>query len=136
MPTIRHVGQQFQCVNYAFSIDLEDAYLHIPIVKHHNISYAFFGKICYINGKFCLLGWPESLGFSQPSQISLVPLLKKDFCIVISLDGILTLVHSQRAGKRAHSFLCFLQVCLGLHINFSKSDLYFSQIFCFVLWLC
>ena len=37
--------------------------------------------------------------------------------------------------KRAHSFLCSLLVRLGLHINFSKSDICLSQSFCF-LGLC
>ena len=36
MPTIRHVWQLIQHGYYAFSIDLQDVYLHIPIVKHHN----------------------------------------------------------------------------------------------------
>ena len=36
MPTIRHVQQLIQDCGYAFSIDLQDAYLHIPIVKHHH----------------------------------------------------------------------------------------------------
>ena len=36
MPTIRHVQQLIQHGDYAFSIDLQDAYLHIPIVKHHH----------------------------------------------------------------------------------------------------
>ena len=35
MPTIRHVWQLIQHSDYAFSIDLQDAFLHIPIVKHH-----------------------------------------------------------------------------------------------------
>ena len=45
------------------------------------------------------------------------------------------LVCSKRAGKRAHLFLCSLLVHLGLHINFSKSDLCLSQSFTF-LGLC
>ena len=36
MPTIRHVWQLIQHGDYAFSIDLQDGYLHIPIVKHHH----------------------------------------------------------------------------------------------------
>ena len=36
MPTIRYVWQLTQCGCYAFSTDLQDAYLHIPIVKHHH----------------------------------------------------------------------------------------------------
>ena len=35
MPTLRHVWQLIQHGNYAFSIDLQDADLHVPIVKHH-----------------------------------------------------------------------------------------------------
>ena len=54
---------------------------------------------------------------------------------VIYLDDILVLVHSKQAGKRAHSFLCFLLGWLGLHINFPKSELCLMQTFCF-LWLC
>ena len=36
MPTIRHIWQLIQHGDYAFSVDLQDAYLHIPIVKHHH----------------------------------------------------------------------------------------------------
>ena len=39
------------------------------------------------------------------------------------------------AGRREHSFLCSLIVCLVLHINFSKSDLHLTQCFLF-LGLC
>ena len=56
----------------------------------------------------------------------------KGFHIVIYLDDILVLVCSKWAGKRAHLFLCSLLVCLGLHINFSKSDLHLTQTFCYV----
>ena len=52
--------------------------------------------------------------------------------IVIYLDDILVLIHSKWVGKRACLFLCSLMVCLGLHINFSKSDLHLSQTFCFL----
>ena len=59
----------------------------------------------------------------------------KSFHIVIYLDDIMVLVHSKQADRRAHSFLCSLLVGLGLHINFSKSDLHLTQTFCF-LGLC
>ena len=36
MPTLKHVWQLIQQGDYAFSIDLQDAYLHVPIVKHHH----------------------------------------------------------------------------------------------------
>ena len=56
----------------------------------------------------------------------------KGFHIVIYLGDILILVSSKWSCKRAHSFLCSLLVCLGLHINFSKSDLCLTQTFCFI----
>ena len=59
----------------------------------------------------------------------------KGLHIVIYLDDILVLVCSKQAGKRACLFLCSFLVHLGLHINFSQSDLCLSQTFCF-LGLC
>ena len=36
MLTLKNVQQLIQQGDFAFSIDLQDAYLHIPIVKHHH----------------------------------------------------------------------------------------------------
>ena len=36
MPTIQHFQQLIQHGDYTSPIDLQDAYLHIPIVKHHH----------------------------------------------------------------------------------------------------
>ena len=64
MPTIRNIWQLIQHGDYAFSIDPKEAYLHIPIIKHHcHIFYDFFGAGHHISGKFYLLGWPQSLEF-------------------------------------------------------------------------
>ena len=35
MPTLKHVQQLIQQGDFAFFSDLQDAYLHVPIVKHH-----------------------------------------------------------------------------------------------------
>ena len=59
----------------------------------------------------------------------------KGLHIVIYLDDILVLICSKWEGKRACLFLCSLLVHLGLHINFSKSDLCLSQSFT-LLGLC
>ena len=74
-------------------------------------------------------------GFHCPNLTYFVPLPSQGFQIVIYLDDMLVLVCSKQAGKRAHWFLCPLLVRLGLHINFSKSDLHLTQTFCF-LGLC
>ena len=91
---------------------------------------------------FCLCNMPYQWKVS-PFGLATAPMLftsltkpilflchHKDWHIVIYLDDILVPICSKWVGKRAHLFLCSLLVCLGLHINFSKSDLHLSQTFC------
>ena len=136
MPTPKHVWQLIQQGNYAFSIDVQDAYLHVPIVKHHHHF------ICFVwhNVPYQWKVLPFGLATAPRVFTSLMkPILFLCHCkglhIVIYFDDILVLICSKWAGKRAHFFLCSLLVCLGLHINFSKSDLHLSQSFT-ILELC
>ena len=59
MPTLKHVLQLIQHGDYAFSIDLQDAYLHVPIVKHHHCFLLLFGIMYLISGRFYLLALPQ-----------------------------------------------------------------------------
>ena len=61
-------------------------------------------------------------GFTSLTKPILFLCHHKGLHIVIYLNDILVLICSKRAGKRACFFLCSLLVCLGLNINFSKSD--------------
>ena len=136
MQTIRHVWQCIQCGDYSFSINLQDAYLHIPIVKHHH----HFLQFVWHNVPYQWKVLPFGLAMAPQVFTALTkPILFlcccKGFCIVIYLHDILVLVHSKPTGRGAHLFLCSLLVLLGLHINFSKSDLYLTQTFC-LLGLC
>ena len=136
MPTLKHVWQLIQHGDYAFSIDLKDAYLHVPIVKHHPHFLCFVR--CNVPYQWKVL--PFGLATAPIVFTSLLkPILflchHKGLHIVIYLDDILVLIHSKQAGKRACLFLCSLLVRLGLHINFSKSNLHLSQSFTF-LGLC
>ena len=136
MPTLKTVQQLIQQGDYAFSIDLQDAYLHVPIVKHHRR----FLHFVWHNVPYQWRVLPFGLATAPRVFTSLTkPILflcrHKGLRIVIYLDDILVLVHCKWAGKRARLFLCSLLVCLGLHITFSKSDLRFSQSFTF-LGLC
>ena len=136
MPTLKHVWQLIQHGNYAFSIDLQDAYLHIPIVKHQHC----FLHFVWHNVPYQWKVLPFGLATAHRVSMSLTkPILflccHKGLHIGIYLDDILVLICSKWAGKRACLFLCSLLVCLGLHINFSKSDLHLSQAFTF-LGLC
>ena len=67
-PTIRQVWTHIQHRDHAFSIDIKDAYLHIPIVKHyyhhHHHFYSLFGNTNLISGRFCILDCLLPLCFS------------------------------------------------------------------------
>ena len=92
--------------------------------------------MCLINGRFLPFGLVTAPGvFTSLTKPILFLCHHKGLHIVIYLDDILVLIHSKQAGKRARLFLCSLLVLLGLHINFSKSDLCLSQSFTF-LELC
>ena len=136
MPTLKHVWQLIQHGDYAFSIDLQDAYLHVPIVKHHLCFLHFVGVMCLISGRFYNLGLPQPLGFlySSPNLFCSFAFAK-----VYVLSSIWMTSWSSfalnRWGKRACLFLCSLLVRVGLNTNFSKSDFHLYQTFCF-LGLC
>ena len=137
MPTLKNIWQLIQQGDFAFSIDLQDAYLHIPIVKYHCHFLHFIWHNVPYQWKVLL---PYGLATALRVFTSLTkPILFLCHCkglhIVIYLDDILVLVCSKEAGKRVCLFLSSLLVCLGLHINFSKSDLCLSQSFTF-LGLC
>ena len=107
MPTLRHVWQLILCGDYAFSIDLQDAYLHIPIVKYH----CHFLHFNWHNVPYQWKVLPFGLATAPRVFTTLTkPILFlchcKDFHIVIYFDDTLVLVHSKWAGKRACLFLC------------------------------
>ena len=135
MPNIRHVQQLIPHGDYAFSIDLQDAYLHIPIVKCH----FHFLPFVWHNTPYQWKILPFGLATDPRVCMALTkPILflyhHKGYHIVISLDDILVLVHSKQEGKKAYSFLCSLLVCLGLHINFSKCDLHLTLTLVGLCW--
>ena len=130
IPNIRHVWQLIQHVDYVFSIDLQDAYLHITIVRHHHCFLQFVWHSVPYQWEVL----PNGLATAPWVLTALTkPILflchHKGFCIAIYLDDILVLLHSKWAGRRAHSFLCSLLVRLALPINFSKPD------FCLILFV-
>ena len=105
--------------DYAFSIDLQDAYLHVPIVKHHHHFLHFVWHNVPYQWKLIPFGLamaPRVFTFLMKPILFLCQC--KGLHIVIYLDDILVLICSKRAGKRAHFYLSSLLVHLGLHINF------------------
>ena len=92
MPTIRHVQQLIQHGDYAFSIDLQDAYLHVPIVNHHHCF------LCFVWHNVPYQWKVLSFGLATACRVFMVltkPILFlchcKGFCIVIYLDDTLVI---------------------------------------------
>ena len=75
MPTLRYVWQLIQHGDYAFSIDLQDAYLHIPIVKcHHCLLHFVWHNVPY-QWKVLPFGLATAPGvFYSPHQTYFVPM--------------------------------------------------------------
>ena len=85
MSIIVQVLQLIHQGDYAFSIDLKDAYLHIPILKHHTTFYSLFGnKTLSVEG-FAICTDYISKGFhlSHKTQTSLP---SQGFPVIIYLD--------------------------------------------------
>ena len=123
---------QRQLGNYAFPIDLQDAYLNIPIIKHHH----HFLQFVWHNTSYKWKVLPFGLAIVPRVFIALTKFILflyhyRGFHIVTYLHDILVLVHSKWEDRRAHSSLCSLLVCLGLQIDFSKFDLCLTQPFLF-----
>ena len=97
------------------------------------ISYVLFGIMCLISGRFYLLGLLQPLGFLCPSPNLFCSFAIANVCILLSIW--MTSWSSFALNGWGHLFLCSLLVHLGLHINFSKSDLHLTQTFYF-LGLC
>ena len=136
MSTLKNIWQLIQQGDFAFSIDVQDAYLHVPIVKHYHHFLCFVWHNVPYQWKVLPFGFATAPRvFTSLTKPILFLCCHKGLHIVIYLDDILVLVHSKWAGKRAHLILCSLLVHLGLHINFSKLDLCLPQSFTF-LELC
>ena len=102
MPIIRQEQHLIQHGNYAFSIDIKDAYIHIPIVQHHHHFLHFVWPHKPYQWKI-LPFWLARVFLSLTE-----PVLSLCQCIGFMfsyLDDILVLSHSKQAGKRKQTFV-------------------------------
>ena len=100
MPTLKQVWQLIQQGDYAYSIDLQDAYLHIPIVKdHHHFLHFVWHNVPY-EWKVLPFGLATAPRvFTSFTKPILLLWHCKGFHIVIYLNDILVLICSKWAGK-------------------------------------
>ena len=96
MPTLKNVRQLIQQGDFDFSIDLQDASLHIPIVKHHCHFLHFVWHNVPYQWKVLPFGLATAPGvFTSLMKPILFLCICKGLCIVIYLDDILVLVCSK-----------------------------------------
>ena len=132
-PTIKQVWQLIQQGDYAFPLILR---MLTNIFILSSIIFIFM-QFVWQNKPYEWKVLPFGLAtpprvFISPTKLILFLFHHKGFHLIIYLDAILVLVQSRCAGKRTYSFLCSLLVCLGLQINFSRSELHLNQWFCFL----
>ena len=133
METQRKVRNAIQLNDWAFSLDLRDAYLHIPI--HHQSSK-------YL--RFTLRGRVYQFK-ALPFGLSTSPFVFTRLMIVIAtflrrraitlhpyLDDWLARNQNRRKLLEHRQFILWLINSLGLIINYEKSDLVPAQVFTFI----
>ena len=106
MPTLKNVWHLIQQGDFAFSIDLQDAYLHILIVKHHHHFYILFGIMCLISGRFYPLGLPQPLGFLPPSQNLFCSFAISRACILLFIWMTSWSLFTLSGQVRGHTCFC------------------------------
>ena len=112
MPSLKNIWQLIQQGDFSFSIVLQDAYLYVPIVKHHQCFLCFVWHNVPYQWKVLPFGLSTAPRFfTSLTKPILFCCHCKGLCIVIYLDDILFLVCSKWAGKRACLSFTFLGLC-------------------------
>ena len=85
MQNLKHVCQLIQHGDYGFSIDLQDAYLHIPIVKdHHHFLHFVWHNVPY-QWKVLPFGFATAPRVLHPSQNVFCSFAITKVCILLSI---------------------------------------------------
>ena len=131
MPTLNHVWQLIQQDDYAFLIDLQDVYLHVPIVKHHRFLHFVWHNVPY-QWKVLAFGLATAPRvFTSLTKPILFLCCCNGLHIVIYLDVILVLIHSRQV--RGHA--CFCVLCWSILVYISIfSSLTFTSLSPLLSW--
>ena len=116
MPTLKTVWQLIQQGDYAFSIDLQDAYLHVSIVKHHRRFLHFVW--CNVPYQWRVLPFgPQPLGFSHPSLNLFCSFAIAKVCILSSIWMISWSSFALSGQVKGHA--CFCVPCWSVLVYIS-----------------
>ena len=136
MPTLKHVWQLSSMVIMPFPLIYRMLIYIFLLLSIIVISYILFGIMCLISGRFCIYGWLQPLGFLQPSPNLFCSSAITRVSVLLSIWMTSWSLFTLSRQVKGHISSCVpYWSALGLHINFSKSDLCLTQTFCF-LGLC
>ena len=110
-----------------FSIDLKDSYIDIPIIKHHHHFLWFVWHHQTYQWKFLPFGLVTTFSLHSLNPYCLYARI----CILLFTWMISWSLIVPSLWEDSSAVLCSLLVLLGLHINFSKSDLHLMKQFSF-----
>lgn len=137
MATVRTVASAIRPNDYAISLDLKDAYLHVPVHPAHRkfLRFCFKGKVY----QFCVLPFGLSSAprtFTKLTRVVVLYCRSLGIRIIIYLDDSLLLARPRELARRHRDILIRVIHELGFVINWSKSDLEPRQDFAFIglLW--
>ena len=124
MATIHTVAQSIRCGDWAVSLDLKDAYLHIPILTSHRrfLRFVFKGEVYQFKVlPFGLCSAPRT--FTKVTRVVVIHCRRLGLRLVVYLDDSLLLARPRRVAFKHRDILMGLLERLGFIINLQKSDL-------------
>ena len=133
METQRKVRNAVRLNDWAFSLDLTDAYLHVPIHRRSRKYLRFTLKGRVYEFKALPFGLSTSpLVFTRLMSVIATFVRKRAITLHPYLGDWLARNQSRRALLEHRQFLLSLINSLGLIINYEKSDLVPAQVFTFI----
>ena len=133
METQRKVKDAVQLNDWAFSLDLTDAYLHIPIHRRSRkyLRFTLRGRVYQFKAlPFGLSTSPY--GFTRLMNVIATFLRRKAITLHPYLDDWLARNQNRRRLLEHRQFILSLINSLGLIINYEQSDLVPAQVFTFI----
>ena len=133
METQRKVKDAVQLNDWAFSLDLTDAYLHIPIHRRSRkyLRFTLRGRVYQFKAlPFGLSTSPYA--FTRLMNVMATFLRRKAITLHPYLDNWLARNQNHRRLLEHRQFILSLINSLGLIINYEKSDLVPAQVFTFI----
>ena len=135
MPTLKTVRQLIQQGDYAFSIDLQDAYYMFPLLSIIASFYVLFGIMCLISGGFYLLDLPQPLGFSHPSLNLFCSFAIAKVCVLSSIWMISWSSFALSGQVKGHACFCVPCWSVLVYISIFQSQT-FTSLSLLPFWGC